>query len=107
MTTFEDAYERLVGCPAPPVQNPQLQHYWNLPSAVRARRPAADTGDGGTTLHLRLPDVDHLVLLERLQAGKRRHVPSAPTTSSDPRTRNSMVQMLARTAGSSQFVTAW
>ena len=31
MTTFEDAYERLIGCPAPPVQNPQLQHYWNLP----------------------------------------------------------------------------
>jgi tRNA(Arg) A34 adenosine deaminase TadA len=29
--TFEAGFERVTGAPAPPIDNPQLQHYWNLP----------------------------------------------------------------------------
>jgi tRNA(Arg) A34 adenosine deaminase TadA len=29
--TFAEGYERLIGAPAPPIDNPQLAHYWNLP----------------------------------------------------------------------------
>jgi tRNA(Arg) A34 adenosine deaminase TadA len=31
METFAEAYERLFDTPAPPIDNPQLAHYWNLP----------------------------------------------------------------------------
>jgi tRNA(Arg) A34 adenosine deaminase TadA len=31
METFEDGYQRVVGAPAPPIDNPQLAKYWNLP----------------------------------------------------------------------------
>ncbi|MGZ4387501.1 MAG: hypothetical protein ACXVZO_11280, partial [Gaiellaceae bacterium] len=31
METFRQGYERLIGSPAPPINNPQLAHYWNLP----------------------------------------------------------------------------
>jgi tRNA(Arg) A34 adenosine deaminase TadA len=31
METFAEGYERLIGSPVPPIDNPQLAHYWNLP----------------------------------------------------------------------------
>src|SRR5713101_7370584 len=46
METFGEAYERIYGSSAPPINNPQLAHYWNLPVSdlCELDTPALDPG---------------------------------------------------------------